>query len=372
MAENRRPSDDDLRRYLVARADAAARLAGGDMVERVAARAGLVRGGRRARADALRVAVAAAALLAALLAIGVGSNLVAPPTPSPTPGPTRDPSATPATLLPLPAAAFAGAGQIAADATAVWVADRSGRLTELDPATGAAGRNLVLPRPASDLLLTADSVWVSSDSGDLVRVDRSTLAITPVSGAVGIALAEGSTGIWLGGSTEVVRVDPSVNAVTLRVPIAERSADLGVAATNGAVWVATRTQILRLDPSDGRVVSSIAGDAARLAASNGAVWATRGTELVRIDATRGEATAFLPGFPGGTGFAASADHLWAGGPPGGGGSGTILGASSIDGWIELRGALSASVLDIAVGAGAVWVTPDEDVAGTEIYRFATP
>lgn len=373
MAGNdRRPSDDDLRRYLAARADTAARRAGTDMVERVATGAGLVRGARRTGRRALRLAVVTAAVLATLLAIGFGTGVLTPPRPSPTPGPTRDPAFTPQALQQLPAITFAGATQIAADATSVWVADRDGGLAELDPATGAVLRSVDLPRAASDVLLTADSVWVSSELGDLVRVDRTALGITPVPAAVGVALAAGPSGIWLGGTNDVMRIDPASNAVTLRTPVSERSADLGVAVTASDVWVATLTQILRLNPADGSVRSSVAGDASRLAVANGAVWAARGTELVRIDTGTGQATAFVAGFPSGIALSASGAHLWVGGPPGGGGTGIVVGGSSVDGWIELTGVLPASVLDIAAGVGTLWVTPDEGDARTQVYRFATP
>lgn len=372
-AGERRPSDDDLRRYLVARADAASRGAGADMVERVAVGLGVLRGSRaRTGNRAVRLAVVAAVMLATLLAIGFGTGVLPPPIPSPTPGPTRDPAATAAALQALPTATYPGAGQIAADATSVWVADRTGGLAELDPASGTVLRTVDLPRLASDVLITADSVWVSSDVGPLVRVDRTTLAITEVQAAVGVAIAAGRSGIWLGGTNEVIRIDPATNAISLRVPIPERAADLGVAVTDGAVWVATRTQILQLDPGNGSVRASIAGDATGLVLANGAVWATRGTELLRIDPARAEVTAFVPGFPGGIALAATEDHVWVGGPPGGGGSGAVLGASTLDGWIELTGVLPASVLDVAAATGTLWITPDEDAPGELAYRFAIP
>ena len=342
------------------------------MVERVATAVGLVHGRRRSQARVLRVAAVVAAVLMALLAVGFGTGVLTPPRPTPSPAPTRDPAFTPQALQAQPAVSVPGATQIAADATSVWVADRNGGLSELDPASGAILRSIVLPRIAADILVTTDSVWASTASGNLLRVDRGTLAISEVPASLGVALAAGRSAIWLGGTNQVLRIDPAANAVTLRVGISQRGPELGIAVTDGATWVATSTQILRLDPTTGDIVSSIAGDAARLAVANDAVWATRGTELVRIDATSGAATTFVPGFPGGGALAADADHLWVGGPPGGGGSGVVVGASSVDGWIELTGVMPASVLDLAADAGTLWLTPDEGDDSAAIYRFAIP
>jgi len=382
MASGGRPtlSDGDLRRYLTARAESVAELATGtDMAERVAVEVGLVRPGFQARPRALRLAVVAAAL-AAVLAVAFGTGVLPPrPTPTPTPNPTPNPtpSASPVPLTsPLPLATllsvpFADTGSIAATDGAVWVADRSGSLAELDPASGAVLRTVTLPRAASKLLLTADSVWVASASGDLVRVDRGSLAITAIPGAVGIALASSPDAVWLGGTGEVIRIDPATNAVSLRVPVAGRSADLGIAIVGDGVWVGTRVEIVRLGTADGTVTARIAGDASRLSFGAGFLWAIRGTELLRIDPATTEIQAFIPGMPVPAELVATNDRIWVAGPAAGGPVGTVVGVSVTSDAIEFV-AETVSVRDVAVGGGTIWLVSGADADPGTIHRFTAP
>ena len=377
MASGGRPtlSDGDLRRYLAARAEAVAELATGvDMAERVAVDVGLVRPGFQA-ARLLRLAVVAVAL-AAGLAVAFGTGVLPPrPTPAPTPRPTPSASTLPPTsplpLVTLPSVPFADTGSVVATNDAIWVADRSGSLAELDPTSGAVLRTVTLPRAASKLLLTADSVWVASASGDLVRVDRASLAITAIPGAVGIALASSPDAVWLGAATEVIRVDPTTNSVTLRAPVPNRSADLGIAIVGDAVWVATRAEIIRLNATDGTVTARIGGDASRLAVGAGFLWALRGTELLRIDPATTEIQAFIPGMPVPAELVATNDRIWVAGPAAGGPVGTVVGVSVATDVVELV-ADTVSVRGLAVGAGTIWLVSDADADPGTIHRFTAP
>jgi len=378
MASGSRPrlSDGDLRRYLTARAEAVAELATGtDMAARVAVEVGLVRPGFQARPRLLRLAVVAAAI-AAVLAVAFGTGVLPPrPTPTPTPNPTPStsplPVASPSTLATLASVEFADTGSIAATDDAVWVADRSGRLAELDPTSGAVLRTVTLPRAASELLLTDDSVWVASATGDLVRVDRASLGITAVPGAVGVALAASPDAVWLGGTGEVIRIDPATNAVSLRVPVAGRSADLGIAIVGDGVWVGTRVEIVRLSTADGTVTARIAGDASRLSFGAGFLWAIRGTELLRIDPATTAIQAFIPGMPTPAELVAGSDRIWVAGPAAGGPLGTVVGVSVTTDVIEFV-AETVSVRDLAVGGGTIWLVSDADADPGTIHRFTTP
>ena len=369
-------SDGDLRRYLAARAEAVAELAtGAGMADRVAIEVGLVRPGFQARPSLLRLAVVAAAL-AVVLAVAFGTGVLPPkPTPTPTPNPTPSASlvapASPLPLATLLSVPFADTGSIAATDDAVWVADRSGSLAELDPASGAVLRTVTLPRAASKLLLTADSVWVASASGDLVRVDRASLAITAIPGAVGIALASSSDAVWLGATDEVIRVDSTTNSVTLRAPVPNRSADLGIAIVGDAVWVGTRVEIVRLNASDGTVTARIGGDASRLAVGAGFLWALRGTELLRIDPATTEIQAFIPGMPVPAELVTTNDRIWVAGPAAGGPVGTVVGVSVATNVVELN-ADTVSVRSLAVGAGTIWLVSDADADPGTIHRFTAP
>ena len=369
-------SDGDLRRYLAARADAVAeRTAGVDMAERVAVEVGLVRPGFRARPRLLRLAVVGAAL-AALLAVAFGTGVLPPrpmptPTPNPTPSTSPLPVASPSTLATLASVEFADTGSIAATDDAVWVADRSGRLAELDPTTGGVLRTVTLPRAATELLLTGDSVWVASATGDLVRVDRASLGVTAIPGAVGVALASSPGAIWVGGTNEVIRIDPTTNAVSLHVPVANRSADLGIAVVGDGVWVGTRAEIVRLSAADGSVTARIAGDASRLAFGAGFLWAIRGTELLRIDPVTTVIQAFIPGMPTPAELVARSDRIWVAGPAAGGPVGTVVGVSVTTDVVEFL-AETVSVRDLAVGGGTIWLVSDSDADPGTIHRFPTP
>jgi hypothetical protein len=369
-------SDGDVRRYLAARADAVAERGGGvDMAERVAVEVGLVRPGFQGRTQLLRVAVVVA-VLAGLLAVAFGTG-VPPPRPTPTPTPNATPStsalpvASPATLAALASVGFADTGSVAATDDAVWVADRSGRLAELDPTSGAVLRTVTLPRVASGLLLTGDSVWVASATGDLLRVDRTSLGITAIPGAVGVALTSNPDAVWLGGTDEVIRIDPATNAVSLRVPVPNRSADLGIAIVGDGVWVGTRAEIVRLSAADGSVTARIAGDASRLAFGAGFLWAIRGTELLRIDPATTAIQAFIPGMPTPAELVAKTDRIWVAGPAAGGPVGTVVGVSVTTDVVEFVSA-TVSVRGLAVGRGTIWLVSDSDADPGTIHRFATP
>jgi len=377
MASGGRPtlSDGDLRRYLAARAEAVVELArGADMAERVAVDVGLVRPGFQA-GRLLRLAVVAVALAAAL-AVAFGTGVLPPkltpaPTPKPTPSASTLPPTSPLPLLTLASVSFADTGSIVATDDAIWVADRSGSLAELDPTSGAVLRTVTLPRAASKLMLTADSVWVASASGDLVRVDRPSLAITEIPGAVGIALASSPDAVWLGAATEVIRVNPTTNSVTLRVPVPNRSADLGIAIVGNAVWVATRAEILQLNATDGTVTARIGGDASRLSVGAGFLWALRGTELLRIEPATTEIQAFIPGMPVPAELVATSDRIWVAGPAAGGPVGTVVGVSVTTDAVELV-ADTVSVRSLAVGAGTIWLVSDADADPGTIHRFTAP
>jgi hypothetical protein len=290
-----------------------------------------------------------------------------PPTMSPSPSGSPGGEATPVPLTQLPDIGF-GVTALAAAGDDVWAVDRSNRLVRLDPTSGAVVRSVALPRSAKALLVTADSIWAASLDGALMRIQRSDLAETDVRGLVGGALAEGSDGIWLGATDAVVRIDPVSLAVTLRVPVPGRGAELGIAALARNVWVATRTQSLRLDGVDGTVTARLQGDATSVVAIDGAVYASRGTEVVRIDPVAATITDYVGGIPGGGGIAASPGRVWAAGPPGGA-VGEVVGIETSSPSIVSRSATASSVRAVAVSTDTIWVAADESAT---IYRFAIP
>lgn len=301
-----------------------------------------------------------------------------PPTvaPSPSPSPTSSPglssSGRPALASPIVLARLTdmpiAATALEWDGQSVWAVDRSNRLLELDPTSGATRRSVTLPRGAIDLLVTADSVWAASPDGPLVRVARSDLAVTEITGAVGGALAEGSGTVWLGGLDGVVGISTGDNSVGPRTSLPGRSADLGVAIGGSGVWVATRTEIVELDPVSLTVIARVAGDATRLVTADGYLWAARGTELVQIDPATATVVRFIPGMPVGTAIATSAGRVWVAGPPGTAAT-TLVAVDTASAGVVSTGSGDQFDTGLAVTSSEVWTVGDDETA---IRRFALP
>jgi hypothetical protein len=324
--------------------------------------------GYAALTAAITVGVTFGILLASRLTPDVGpSQSPAVSTPSPTPaGSVVAPLGSPTVLATLSDVPFS-ATAIASSGDSVWAADgRTGSLVELDPVTGDVVRSVELPRAPHGLLVTSDSVWAASLDGDLMRVGRLDLVMTEVPGTTGQALAEGPGVVWLGGSDEVARIDVATNTVTLRVPVGNRSPELGIAADAAAIWIATRTEILRLDANTGTTTARLQGDANGLILLDGTLWAARGTELLRIDPVEAQVLEFIPGLSDSGPITAGSGALWIGG-----GSGPSI----MQGWVLASGRLAyvaevpSSANGLALTSDTIWIATNE---GDVIYRFRLP
>ncbi len=148
-----------------------------------------------------------------------------------------------------------------------------------------------------------------------------------------LVAADGS--IWAASDHTLVRIDPSMNAITCRVRIAVQ----GLSAGGGSIWVVARRGITRIDAATCRVTGRYLGPSKyrrTIAVGAGAIWVVpaRGHRLLRIDPTTG-AVAQLPGFP--------ADAAYS----------IVAGAGSLWGW----SLLTASVYRIDLASGRV-ATPN--------------
>ena len=77
---------------------------------------------------------------------------------------------------------------ITATATALWVGGGASSVVEVEPASGAIKRTVVVPGPVWDLQAGAGALWVSlGERGQLVRID-------PTSGTAGAPFEIGSRG----------------------------------------------------------------------------------------------------------------------------------------------------------------------------------
>ena len=231
----------------------------------------------------------------------------------------------------------------------VWVVDRlRGRLVKISPdygtvlAASAIGSSETLS-VADDRNDTADpwavaagagGVWITDGSRLLRRADPATGHIVrsyDVGAPIG-GVAVGEGGVWAinGPSASVLRIDPRSGAVTARIQIVADARygspyPIAVAAGLGSVWVlnANAASVTRIDPAQESVTATIPLGIERvprrLAVGAGAAWVadTDGT-LARIDASTNTLTTTTVG---------------------------------------------ASLYDVGVGAGGVWVTSGSTIAG---------
>jgi virginiamycin B lyase len=100
-------------------------------------------------------------------------------------------------------------------------------VSRLNVRTGRVLDTIAVGDRSASVAVTADAGWVASDRDETVeRIDRrtgrivATIAISPprVGGARQLAAAPGA--VWVTGRDEVLRIDPSNNAVVARVPVA--------------------------------------------------------------------------------------------------------------------------------------------------------
>jgi YVTN family beta-propeller protein len=165
-------------------------------------------------------------------------------------------------------------GPIAVGEGAVWVENRDGSVTKVDPATNAVVARIPMPYaiPAGfgGWIATGDgSVWISNDSeNDLVhsvtRIDAVTNAVVatiPVgTGPGGIAVTP--AGVWVANhrGVSLSRIDPATNHVVATVPLRSEPGDLAFAG--GSVWLSELDpdrpgyyDLERLDPSTGTITA---------------------------------------------------------------------------------------------------------------------
>jgi virginiamycin B lyase len=250
---------------------------------------------QRATTAALAWVVAAAVLVGAVLAVGIAR--------SPDPPPARPDPTAPARV----AATFAQFGDpvaMALQADDVWVAGNNPTwvtrwVTPTDPMTRATP-SIALPAAPTRLAVTEDAVWVLTPSdGSIARIDPATNDVVATIG-VGRApsgLAVGAGAVWVSRHSDgaVVRIDPATNQVVATISVGRAPGAMTVAG--GVVWVTLPEAggLGRIDPAGNRstVVPVPRCCAGELAAGDGALWvANRGDgTLVRVDPATGRVAA---------------------------------------------------------------------------------
>ena len=172
-----------------------------------------------------------------------------------------------------------GASSLALDGGSLWVAPHFGRLTRVDPATGAVRTpGLDTGHSPSSVASSGETVWVSDKAAATVsRIDPRTGISQPIpvaGGPVDIALGAGAAWVTLAFGDAVARIDPSTGTVRRTTAVGRRPA--GVAVGAGGVWVANSGDgtVSRLDPRTGDVVDTIPVGASPqdVVVADGRVW----------------------------------------------------------------------------------------------------
>ncbi|HYB86913.1 MAG TPA: ABC transporter substrate-binding protein [Streptosporangiaceae bacterium] len=211
----------------------------------------------------------------------------------------------------------ASAGQIAAGAGSVWVANFAEHtVTRIE---GGAVRQVIrVGSGPSGITAGNGAVWVADSlDGTVARIDPGTSQVVqtiPVGdGPSGIAYGQGAVWVANAGDRTVAKIDPRTGRVTRRVGLDVNPAGLAVGA--GSVWVTSQSanEVLRISP-DGTDVDAIrvGNGPGAIAASPGAVWVANSLDgtVSRIDPSRDVVTATLQVGNDPSGLAISPDAVW--------------------------------------------------------------
>jgi YVTN family beta-propeller protein len=248
--------------------------------------------------------VAVAVLLAAAGCTGAANTPSSPrstppaPTPTDTTVPTFDRGRF-AAVIPLPGAAT----MTVADGM-LWVLKGAGTVVRVDPATNrVVGKPLRVPADAAAIAVAQRALWVTSVAdGDLgapgkdtvTRIDlatgRTVATITVGRAPLDLAVTPGA--VWVtnagAGGASVARIDPQTNRPTGR-PVGTGASPQSLATGGGSLWVANHDArtVTRIDPASGKVLADIPvpSEPHRVAYGAGAVWVSNwhDNSVSRID-----------------------------------------------------------------------------------------
>jgi DNA-binding beta-propeller fold protein YncE len=330
------------------------------------------------RRSSLLLTVTAGLLSAVLLTAAVllardGAAPAGPTAPAVVPSPNQAVRIDPATYelvraVPVgtdPAAVADGGGS-------VWVANRDGTVTVVDP--GANRVQQTLPASGSGpvgqggpgLAFASGSLWLANTAQrQVARVEPGADATRIPVGASPVALAAAAPdadAVWVAARTQrgglVARIDATSNQVhrpTVRLP----SPPTGLAITPDGrrVWVASAADkaIRGIDPGAGRVVKRIELPQApdQVVYGDGAVWvtSTKGNAVLRINPATSKVET-IPVGNGPSGIAFGADRVWVANSQ----DGTV---SAIDPQTSLvatqRLGFRPAAVAVVAGQRAVWV-----------------
>jgi YVTN family beta-propeller protein len=259
----------------------------------------------------------------------------------------------------------------------IWVTDGPGEaVTRIDPATNTVIATIPTGRPVGYIAAGGGAVFVASSLTDtLLRIDPATNSIVATfsSGGLmpaGMRVADGY--LWVANhhgdpTGSVAKIDLATNQVLALIPLGAAQLTSGPAsieATQGAIWVGVPnlSVVARIDTATAAVTDLIPMRSAcgGLAAIDDSLFVGGGGNdcapgITRVDVASRQAIERIVtgGFVGGV--AAGDGSVWGGAFASGFLVRLDAATSEVTGMLKLRG----SPVNVAYGAGAVWVT-DED------------
>jgi hypothetical protein len=186
---------------------------------------------------------------------------------------------------------------LALNGKSAWVACKEqSRIIRVRTSTGRTLKSIRLGGPVIAVAAGYWSIWALSSSAILYRVNAKSSKVTKR-----IALnATAAYNIWIGGGSvwvaddqgaSVIRVSPTTNRVTARIPVGDGPADMVFDAASAWVIDHRDRTLVKIDLSTNAPspLATVPGDAPeRMVYAAGRLWITgRGTDLVGIDPQTG-------------------------------------------------------------------------------------
>jgi DNA-binding beta-propeller fold protein YncE/ABC-type branched-subunit amino acid transport system substrate-binding protein len=204
----------------------------------------------------------------------------------------------------------------------------------IDPAGARVESFTEAATAPSNIAVGEGAVWVLNTQNETVsRIDPETKAVTRRfrTGAVPTDLAAGGGALWVGNgggrnanfTVSISRVDPKTGAITQTVTLPDPTRSAFTATFNwgfpaiavgaGAVWAQNPGgTVSRIDPDTGKLVATIETDAGSMTAGAEGVWFLGGPGVQQIDPRTNRVGQTIPIGSGSTsGIAVGAGSIWA-------------------------------------------------------------
>lgn len=261
---------------------------------------------------------------------------------------------------------------VAVGAHSVWTANAGeGTVSEIDPKTLHVVQTIGLGKAATALVEAFGELWVATGSDDtVVRIDPASGGVLETIGlpndatASAYAIAGGANSVWAGSGNEIVRIDPSTHVAAAHVDYGGGINDIAVSGSS--LWIVSSSEtVARFSASTLRQTGEAALGVvpSAVAVGGGSVWVTALAPVVthaavwRIDpvAARVIQTTTIArpaGYPPMLDVAAGAGSVWVASYD----AGTVVRVDPRSGDVIKTIRVGGHPSGIAVGAGRVWVT----------------